>query len=144
MAAKEFGLSRVAIGKYLGRLVEEGLLVSEGNTKARRYALKTIVDFKDAIPIAPELSEDVVWRDKIFPNIKDVPRHIIDICQYGFTEMFNNVIDHSGGSVAAITYRQTANSVAMMVNDDVSSRKYARTSLSPIRAMPFSNYPKGS
>jgi len=118
LAAKEFGLSRTAINRYLRRLVDEGLLTATGNTNARRYHLKEIVDISFIMEDITALSsEDTVWRFRVLPHIHNVPRNIVDICQYGFTEMLNNVIDHSLSDTAIISYRQNYYRIRMMVID---------------------------
>jgi len=117
LVAKEFGLSRNAVNGYLNRLIESGLLIGHGQTKARNYALKNLALHIAAKDIAPGVAEDDVWRDDIMPNMKSVPQNIADICQYGFTEMFNNVIDHSESPTALVSYRQTYTTIEMAVDD---------------------------
>lgn len=116
--AKEFGLSRTAVNRYVNRLIDEGYLEATGNTNARRYNLKIIVDINENIYNITRLSsEDVIWRYKILPHITHVPKNVIDICQYGFTEIFNNVIDHSLSDESFISYEQTYTSINMTVVD---------------------------
>jgi hypothetical protein len=44
----------------------------------------------------PGLNEDAIWRKDVAPLVKDVPNNVERVCHYGFSEMVNNVIDHSG------------------------------------------------
>ena len=95
LTAEQFKISRPAITKYLQMLVKKGLVAASGQTKARKYTL-TVLDkkmFREHV--TPNLKEDVVWREKVWPMLKDVPESVRTICNYGFTEMLNNVIDHS-------------------------------------------------
>jgi len=48
------------------------------------------------------LAEDVVWRDNIAPILGVMPENVLDIWHYGFTEIFNNAIDHSSGSKISV------------------------------------------
>ncbi|NLH46853.1 MAG: DUF4325 domain-containing protein [Acholeplasmataceae bacterium] len=48
-----------------------------------------------ALPVNDCLAEDIVWKEKVAPLLRDVPLNIYDVCEYGVTEMINNVIDHS-------------------------------------------------
>lgn len=106
-AADEFGLSRTAVNRYLRRLTDEGLITAEGKTKARRYELRNFVDISFQLEgITASSSEDDVWRFRILPHIRDVPKNVVNICHYGFTEMLNNVIDHSVSDDALISFRQ--------------------------------------
>jgi anti-sigma regulatory factor (Ser/Thr protein kinase) len=117
-ASEEFGLSRTAVNRYLRRLIDEGLLIATGKTNARRYELRNLVDISFQLEgITASLSEDTVWRFRILPNIRDVPRNVVDICQYGFTEMLNNVIDHSVSDDAVISYRQNYCGISMLIKD---------------------------
>lgn len=119
-AAKEFGLSRTGVARYMNRLIADGLISAEGKTRSRRYVLKTLKDF--ILPLernrpAP-WNEDNIWRQHIHPLMgNNVPQNVIDICQYGFTEMFNNVIDHSESPDAIISYEQTYTRLIMHVTD---------------------------
>lgn len=50
--------------------------------------------------------------------LADAPSNVRDICQYGFTEMFNNVLDHSEGSSTRIKVDVNAAIIEMVVRDD--------------------------
>lgn len=115
--AKEFGLTRQSINRYLNRLEEEGLLAGLGKTTARRYDLRAISENRARIEITPGLQENDVWAKYIEPYVKDVPQNVKDICYYGFSEMFNNVIDHSESKFSVISYQQTYTTVEMVVMD---------------------------
>lgn len=117
LTTKKFGLSRAAIGRYMGRLVEEGLIKAEGNTRARRYELMPIVDDNIVLERTALWAEDDIWRDNIRPLMNGVKQNIIDICHYGFTEMFNNIIDHSETRYAYIEYKQTYTTITIEVCD---------------------------
>jgi anti-sigma regulatory factor (Ser/Thr protein kinase) len=119
LAVQKFGVSRMAIARYMARLEDDGLIEAQGKTRARRYRLKPIVDFSKTIErgVMPPWTEDSVWREQIIPLMKDVRQNVIDICQYGFTEMLNNVIDHSRSPDAFIHYDRTYTKIKLMVVD---------------------------
>jgi len=116
-AAREFGLSRNAIAGYMQRLIEDGTLLAEGKTKARRYRLRKLVDIAFYLSLSKNVEESVVWQYKILPEIRKLPSNIIDICHYGFTEMLNNAIDHSASPDVLINYEQTAGEIRMTIID---------------------------
>ena len=117
-AAEEFGLSRTAINRYLRRLIDEGLLVATGKTNARRYELRNLVEITFRLEgITASSSEDTVWRYRILPHIRDVPKNVVDICQYGFTEILNNVIDHSVSDDALISFEQNHRRISIIIKD---------------------------
>lgn len=47
-----------------------------------------------ALPVCG-LAEDKVWSNKVAPLLGDIPQNIYGVCEYGVTEMINNVIDHA-------------------------------------------------
>ncbi len=117
-AAEEFGLSRTAVNRYLRRLIDEGLLVATGKTNARRYELRNLVDIAFRLDgITASSSEDTVWRFRILPHIRDVPKNVVNICQYGFTEILNNVIDHSVSDDALISFEQNYRRISIRIID---------------------------
>lgn len=117
LTKEKFHLSRTSISRYLRELINEGLLTATGNTYARRYELARLVDLNFSIELYAEQSEDTIWRFRILPHIKNVKPNILDICQYGFTEMLNNAIDHSASKDAIIVYQQTYTTILMMIID---------------------------
>lgn len=68
--------------------------------------------------IDAEMDEDRIWRGNISPIFKDLPKNVREICQYGFTEIFNNVIDHSEGRTVHVYVCQTDAEVELTIEDD--------------------------
>ncbi len=116
--AAEFGISRQGAQKHLRKLVDEGVLRMAGATKAARYSLVPLVDEMRVIPLSPGLEEDVVWRTTVRPLLGELPANVLAVCNHGFTEMFNNVLDHSEGRHATVAVEVTAYHVALTVKDD--------------------------
>ena len=102
VTAEKFDISRQAVNKHMKRLVEEESLTVHGKTKNRVYKLRPLLDWSETFSITSKLAEDVIWRDKVEPRMGKMPDNVNDIWHYGFTEMFNNAIDHSGGMVILI------------------------------------------
>ncbi len=114
-AAQRFGVRRHIIHKQLNRLEGEGLVQGRGRTKSRAYRLTPVVETK-WFPVEG-LDEDLVWREVVAPRINDLPPNVLGICQYGFTEMLNNAIDHSQSQLAMVRVERTIKRVALVVND---------------------------
>lgn len=70
------------------------------------------------VDLSLALHEDKVWRDQIRPLLDDVPENVISICQYGFTEILNNAIDHSEGTLAHIHVTRTATNIWLGIEDN--------------------------
>ena len=118
MAVGKFGLSRAAIGGYLSRLVDEGLVETSGKTRARAYALKPN-NIERVFPRERNgrWTEDNVWREDIRPLMDGVKDNIIDIAQYGVTEIVNNVLDHSRSPNVVTWYREYHKDIRIDVVD---------------------------
>jgi anti-sigma regulatory factor (Ser/Thr protein kinase) len=116
--ASHFDISRQAVSKHLQRLVAEGSLKSEGNTRNRSYSLAPLAEWIQVYPLSAEVQEDVIWTDDVRSALGDLPDNVVKIWQHGFTEMFNNAIDHSEGREVTVHIRKNAASTEMIVNDD--------------------------
>jgi len=114
---EEFGVTRQTVHRYLKALIDSGDVSAEGNTKSRKYRLITKFREEFTLPVAPDLEEDKVWREKVRPLITDLNQNIIDICHHGVTEMVNNVIDHSSSETVQIAIRRTAVTVNISIKD---------------------------
>ena len=118
LTAEHFGISRTAVIKHLHKLLEEGLLEAEGSTKDRSYRLKNLVcKMLPFFPVDANLQEDIVWRERIVPQLGDLTENVRAICHFGFTEMFNNVIDHSGSKTVQVGVRRDAAFIGLRVWD---------------------------
>ncbi len=118
LAAKRFELSRTSISRYMQRLAQDGLIEATGQTNARTYKLKPLSSIAYEIPVTKDMLEIDIWNKFVEPAVIGTPQNIRNICLYGFAEMFNNVIDHSGSPVARILYAQDYAKIEMMVADD--------------------------
>lgn len=113
-----FRITRQAVHKHLSRLVDEGALIGSGGTRDRRYKLAPLLEWHQSYNLASKPTEDAVWRNDIAPRIGKLPENVLDVWHYGFTEMFNNVIDHSGAARVLIMLTKTATMTEMAIHDD--------------------------
>ena len=58
-----------------------------------------------------------MWRELVLPLLRDVPENVRDICAYGFTEIVNNVRDHSESPDVLIGAELSASRITMTVID---------------------------
>ncbi len=119
ITAAEFNISRQAAHRHVSKLVDEGLLVAKGVKRNREFALASLVDIDLTFSLDNlKLAEDKIWRDLIVNQLVDLTKNLINICQYGFTEMVNNVIDHSEGTKFDIVIKQTHKTIELRIEDD--------------------------
>lgn len=116
--AQHFGVTRQAVNKHLQRLTSEHALAETGQTRNRSYKLSPLLEWRGQYNITVDLAEDLVWRNDIHPLMGQMPDNALGIWHYGFTEMFNNAIDHSGGTEIYIRVRKTAANTEMMLFDN--------------------------
>ena len=118
VAAEKFDCSRQAIHKHVQRLAEEGAITQEGQTRSKTYRLAQLTSWAKDYPLEEGITEDRAWREDIAPLLGKLPENVMSIWHYGFTEMFNNAIDHSGGSLISVTLTKTAASTQIQIFDD--------------------------
>ena len=116
-ASAQFGLSRQSIHKHLTWLVDNNYLIAEGTTRSRTYQLGDHRVFQQTYPLDGIDEHSVHQRDFSF-IFKGLPDNIAEICDYGFTEMVNNAIDHSEGTTVLIATERTADVVNILVHDN--------------------------
>ncbi len=117
-AAEKFAISRQAVNKHLQRLRDQGTVTKEGSARAPKYRLAPLASMHFEYEIKPGLAEDLVWTEKIKQALVPLPDNVLNIWHHGFTEMFNNAIDHSGGSLIRVQIKKTAVDTEIMLNDD--------------------------
>jgi len=117
LVAKHFGLSRQASNRHLKRLVDKGHIFSEGGTRSKSYKLISQNLLEKRYVVNEQLNEGDVWYRDIAPLLGDLPENVKDIWDYGFTEMFNNVIDHSGSPTVKIFVDKTAAGFKILIVD---------------------------
>lgn len=118
LAAQKFGITRQAVNKHLTRLREQGTITKEGEGRASSYKLVSLFQQTFSWQLTDSLAEDVVWRLNIKDTISPLPDNVLNIWLHGFTEMFNNAIDHSGGATIAVQIKKTGISTEIAISDD--------------------------
>ena len=118
LTAEKFGISRQAVLRHLNKMLTDGSLLVTGQTKDRRYSLKPADIVYEREFSLVGLEEDKAWRTEIRPLLKDTPQNVLAICQYGFTEIVNNAIDHSGGTHLRVLVANNSEKITLLVSDD--------------------------
>lgn len=118
VTAQRFGISRQAVHRHIHQLIDEGILDASGRTAARRYFLRVLSETTWTFPISPGLGEDKPWRESLSPLLSGERPNVLSICQYGFTEIFNNAIEHSEGQSITVRLKRTFPSIQIVVDDN--------------------------
>jgi anti-sigma regulatory factor (Ser/Thr protein kinase) len=116
--AQHFNISRQAVNKHLKNLVDQAAMVSTGNGRNKSYAILPSATWQKSYLIADALAEDIVWSSDIAPLLKDLPGNVREIWAYGFTEMFNNALEHSAGTGILVSLMRQSINTKIMIFDD--------------------------
>jgi anti-sigma regulatory factor (Ser/Thr protein kinase) len=117
-AAKHLGISRQAVHRHLAAMIAEGAVRTEGRTRSMRYTLVPMSTTYSTEQIDQGLEEHAVWEKTVLPKLGGLPNNVVDICNYGFTEILNNARDHSQGMVAEIAVTLFKPYLRLRISDD--------------------------
>jgi len=113
-----FSITPQAVFRHIKALENEEKIISTGKGKGKRYSLGPAREYNFLFELNKNLSEDTIWRNHFAFIFEGVNENIVDICQYGFTEMVNNAIDHSDGTILLIDVNRTKEHILMIVIDN--------------------------
>lgn len=116
--ADHFKITRQAVNKHLAKLVDDNTLCQDGSTRNSEYKLCSVIDFNKTYLLDHKITESDVWRIDILPLIGKLPDNVIRIWHHSFTEMLNNVIDHSDANHVTVTVKKTAATTQIDLYDD--------------------------
>jgi anti-sigma regulatory factor (Ser/Thr protein kinase) len=118
LAAAHFNITRQAVNKHLQRLIKEGAIIPTGKTVSRSYSLASLLEWRRVYRLDQPLAEDVVWTQDVAPVLGAQADNVLEIWHYGFTEMLNNAIDHSGGTTISLEIKRTAADTQIFLRDN--------------------------
>ncbi len=120
ITAEHFKITRQAVNKHLQRLTDEKILAETGKTRSRIYKLSPLVEWRQIYPLGgiPSVAEDVVWTNDIRLALGRLPDNVLNLWHHGFTEMFNNAIDHSDGTRISVRMKKNAAETQMQISDN--------------------------
>ena len=116
--AEKFDCSRQAVHRHIQRLLEEGALVESGKTRSRTYALAELLSWSQSFAVASCGDEGEIWLRYVRDLLRPLASNVMDIWQYGFTEMFNNALDHAQASTITVDFTKTAAGSVVIIRDD--------------------------
>jgi len=116
--AEAFSCSRTTVHRHLNRLHRDGKIIKSGTTRKATYFLKTEKNKEVTVYLKDKVEEHKVWKENFLQDFETLPKNVRDICEYGFLEMLNNAIDHSGGTGVLINTKWKPNSIKIRIFDD--------------------------
>ena len=111
-----FDINQTTVHTYANELIKEGVIIKAGRDK---YELVSNVHKYHLERAAGELEmDDRVYLSCMDPHVSGLPENVRRIWGYAFSEMINNVIDHSGSPSADIIVRQDYLSTLVIISDN--------------------------
>lgn len=114
---EKFGLSKPAVMKYINNLISDKKIEVSGVTKNRKYLSLPIINMQRTYSISSNLEESAIWRE-FTPLFGDVKENVRRICQFGFTEMVNNAIEHSEGTHLVVNVDKFFDQIEIIISDN--------------------------
>lgn len=118
ITTQKFGITRTAVQKHLRNLIASGKLLKSGNRNKTSYFFPQSLSKTLVFEIEKALSESDVWLEYFKPLQTILSSNTYDICFYGFTEIFNNAIDHSQGKTIRVVTQETNQFFIINIYDD--------------------------
>lgn len=115
-AAIHFRVSRQRVQYTINELLKSKVLAAKGKTRARKYSLARQLKCRKAFETRG-LAEDQIFTSYVAPQIQDVPRNVYRVCNYGFTEILNNAIDHSLSEMVVVEVHRSPCMVEFVISD---------------------------
>jgi anti-sigma regulatory factor (Ser/Thr protein kinase) len=117
-----FGISRQALNIHLRALIDAGRLVKTGSTKNARYHISAKVEVKERFAAdfqVAGLDESRIYqRLSLSLNLSRwLKADVESIANYAFTEMLNNVIDHSDSNRTRVRASLGAGKLSFEIKD---------------------------
>lgn len=116
-ASKAFACSRTTVHRHLNRLARDGKIIKSGTTRQAQYFLKTDKNKEIVVSLKEKVEEHKVWQENFQDDFKTLPKNVLEICEYGFSQMLNNAIDHSEGTRVNIQTVWEVDSVEISIWD---------------------------
>ena len=113
-----FSITPQAVYNHIKRLEVGGALASSGKGKGKKIFLGDTRTLRSVFELKNDLAEDKIWRDHYSFIFEELSENIVDICHYGFTEMVNNAIDHSGGTEVYIDVLREKDQIIIVIIDN--------------------------
>ena len=123
---KATGFSRAYINRFFKKLKEEGRIGLVGKANQAHYiSIKKIKEIRKKILSTRRILRNVnLLEDSVLDEIKkdtgifeNLPKNLVNILEYAFTEMLNNAIEHSKSKEIVVTMEKNEASIGFEVID---------------------------
>ena len=116
LVSETFDINQNTVHTYLNELLENNIIK---RVKRGQYELVSEEKLYTMYRSNGEISSDTYAFNKYFKQyLKNLPRNIHDIWEYAFSEMMNNVMDHSDAEAVSLLVRQNYLNTEVYISDN--------------------------
>ncbi len=115
--AEIYTITPQAVHNHIRKLVNEERIITTGSRKGKRYFLGDVRSNQAMFNLNENPDEFKIWKDHFSYLADGIDKNVYDICEYGFTEIVNNAIDHSESEDVWITFSRTSTDLNICVID---------------------------
>jgi len=116
---EKYKVSEQTVYRYLRQLAKQGRIIRTAQKSASNRYDYSLPDrqISFTLPLIG-MKEDIIWKERVAPELKKMPTVAKENCYYAFTEMLNNAIDHSEGSLVKVDVRANDVRTFITIADD--------------------------
>lgn len=119
LVAREFDITRQAASRHVHSLVKSGAIKSSGSGRLVKYELQALRSERYELSLDTILEEDKIWMDYVKPIVHQYANaNAYSALYYGFTEIFNNAMDHSNGTQVIIGILVYKHKIIITIQDN--------------------------
>jgi anti-sigma regulatory factor (Ser/Thr protein kinase) len=118
ITAKKFAVSRTTVHRHLNKLAKDKKIIKTGTTVRAAYFLFSSRNKTIETKIQPGVDEHEIWKENFQRDFLALNENVSYICNYGFTEIFNNALDHSEGSLVIVKTEWKEDAVEIVITDN--------------------------
>ncbi len=118
LAMKKFKVVRSTVHRHLKWMHQNKVVIQTGSTRGTSYYLKSALNKETELPLTPDMEELPIWEEHLKENFSILPQNVFEICRYGFSRSFKNVLEHSLAKTVTIRTQWEADSVTLTLEDD--------------------------
>jgi len=116
IVSEAFNVNRNTVHTYINQLVEENII-----RRQKRGVYELVDNSFDYIFLKSKneiKNETQIYNKTLKEHIEDLPQNVKEIWEYAFSEMVNNVIDHSDSKKLFISVKKDYLKTMVFISDD--------------------------
>lgn len=118
VVAKKFRVTRTTVHRHLSSLIKENKIIKTGSTKQTNYYLADSFNKKLIFKTVQALDEFSIFTRYFKENFSKFSENTYEILEYGFTEIFNNALEHAQCRKIVVDCLMERDMINISIKDD--------------------------